>query len=274
MARCLVVLADGLRPDAITPTHAPTLSALRRDYVHAAHAATVRPSVTVAALASFATGVSPATHGLVEPGLAFLPRLGELRPLARELRAHGIPTTVVAASIARGSRPVAWALTTCAGVHRLITAGRGAGAIAHAARSVVTREQHGFFFLYLADCDRAGHAHGWMSPPYLKAVAAVDAAVGALTALLDDALLIVVADHGGGGVSPHDHDQPHAVNDRIPLIIAGPDVRRHRAIAGPVSLLDVPPTVLHWFGAPIPRAYEGRPLVEAFVPARVMAVSA
>lgn len=274
MARCLVILADGLRPDVITPTHAPTLSALARDYTSAAHAATVRPSVTVAALASFATGVAPRTHGLVEPGLGFLPTLGELRPLAKELRAHRVSTTVIAASVTQRARPVAWALTACAGVDRLISAGRGAGMIAHATRSVIARQERGFFFTYLADCDRTGHAHGWMSPAYLKAVAAVDAAVGALTAVLDDTLMIVVADHGGGGVTATDHDEPHPLNDRIPLILAGPDVRRGGAIAGPVSLLDVPATILHWFGAPIPRAYEGRPLVEAFVPAPAVAVSA
>ncbi len=74
---------------------------------------------------------------------------------------------------------------------------------------------------------------------------------------------------GGGGVEPTDHDAPHPDNDRIPLVIAGPGVRRYHSIARPVSLLDVPPTVLRWFGAEVPEAYEGAPLVEAFeVPAR------
>lgn len=265
MARCLVVLADGLRPDAITMSHAPTLTTLARDYTTAAHAVTVRPSVTVAALASFATGVAPATHGLVEPGLGFLPQLPRLRPLARMLSAHRVPTTVVAGNIGLRDRPVAWALTNCAGVERLINAGRSAAALAHVARGV-TRAEEGFVFAYLPDCDRAGHAHGWMSPQYLRAVSAVDAAVGALTPLLDDTLLIVVSDHGGGGRKPTEHDEPHPLNDHITLIVAGAGARRRHGIAGTVSLLDVPPTILHWFNVPVPAGYEGRVLVDALAP--------
>jgi hypothetical protein len=41
-----------------------------------------------------------------------------------------------------------------------------------------------------------------------------------------------------------------------------------------VSLLDVPPTILHWFGAFAPACYEGRVLAEAFeMPALAGAVA-
>src|SRR4029077_10915341 len=83
--RLVIVLADGLRPDAVSPTLMPSLDALGDAYTRATRATTVRPSATVAALASLATGVGPETHRLVEPGLGFLPRLATLRPVAREL---------------------------------------------------------------------------------------------------------------------------------------------------------------------------------------------
>lgn len=267
MARCVVVLADGLRPDAITRTHMPALHALGHDYTRAIHASTVRPSVTVAALASFATGVAPATHGLVEPGLGFLTRLTSLRPLARELSRARVPTLVAAGELAARNRPVAWALTACAGVDRLISAANAdardivAEALPHLGSD---RDGPLFTFVYLPDCDRAGHASGWMSKPYLDAASRVDAALGALTARIGNTLLIVLADHGGGGVSPNDHDAPHPVNDRIPLVLAGPGVRRHGVITRDVSLLDVPATILHWFGAPVPASYEGHVLHDAF----------
>ena len=267
MARCVVVLADGLRPDAITRTHMPALHALGHDYTRAIHATTVRPSVTVAALASFATGVSPATHGLVEPGLGFLARLSTLRPLARELARARVPTVVAAGALAPRNRPVAWALTACAGVERLLCAANAeARDIMSEALPDLGPDPDGplFSFVYLPDCDRAGHASGWMSAPYLDAASRVDAALGALTARLDDTLLIVLADHGGGGTSATDHDAPHPVNERIPLVLAGPGVRRHMVITRTVSLLDVPPTVLHWFGVPVPATYEGHILRDAF----------
>ena len=168
MRRLVIILADGLRPDAVSPTLMPSLDALGDAYTLARRAQTVRPSATVAALASLATGVGPETHRLIEPGLRFLPRLGRIRPVAWELARAGIP----------------------------------------------------------AD--------------------------------------IVTADHGGGGVTANEHDEPHPVNDHIPLILAGPGVTRRHQLTRTISLLDVPATVLWWFGVPVPTCYEGRPLSEAF----------
>lgn len=44
MRRVVLVLADGLRPDAITPTDMPSLDSLARTYTTALRASTVRPS--------------------------------------------------------------------------------------------------------------------------------------------------------------------------------------------------------------------------------------
>ena len=76
--------------------------------------------------------------------------------------------------------------------------------------------------------------------------------------------MIVLADHGGGGVSEHDHAEPHPINDHIPLILAGPDVTRRHQLTRGVSLLDVPPTILWWSGVAVPASYEGRVLSQAF----------
>jgi predicted AlkP superfamily pyrophosphatase or phosphodiesterase len=268
MARCIVVLIDGLRPDAVTRMHMPVLRRLSRAYTRAHHATTVRPSATVAALTSLATGVSPQRHGLVDPGLAFLTRLGSLRPLARELRYAGIRSVAAAGPVALRSRPVAWALAACAGVEQVVCADGGPHDVVRAGLGALGARPSALGVLYLSDCDRAGHEHGWMSLPYLDAAARVDDALGLLIPLLDEALVIVLADHGGGGVLPTDHDQPHPVNDRIPLVFTGAQARREHVITRPVSILDVPPTILHWFALAVPHDYEGRPLVEAFSPVR------
>jgi len=102
-----------------------------------------------------------------------------------------------------------------------------------------------------------------MSRPYLDAVAEVDAAIGALAAWTSDTVFVVTADHGGG-VTSTEHDETHPENEHIPLIVAGPGVPRRHQLTRPVSLLDVPATVLWWFGVPVPDGYEGRPLAEAF----------
>jgi Type I phosphodiesterase / nucleotide pyrophosphatase len=266
--RLVFVLADGLRPDAVSPGLMPSLDALGRAYTRAHAARTVRPSATVAALASLATGVGPASHRLIEPGLAFLSRLGGLRPVARELARGGVATDILAANLGPAAYPIAWALAMTAGVRTLTTVGRRARDVAHAAQRALDGPGDRLLFVYLPDCDRAGHAHGWMSAPYLAAAAEVDAAIGMLSSLGDAALLLVTADHGGGGVQPTEHDEPHPVNDHIPLVLAGPGVMRRCGLMHPVSLLDLPATILWWFGLQVPASYEGRPLTAAFQPAR------
>ena len=264
MRRLVIVLADGLRPDAVTPTVMPSLDALGGAYTLARRAHTVRPSATVAALASLATGVGPGTHRLIEPGLQFLPRLGTIRPVAWELARAGIRVDIVTADLGPAALPVAWTLASTAGVRRFSAKGSRARETAAAAHQLLCRREDGLLFVYLPDCDRAGHAHGWMSDRYLEAAAEVDAGIGLLSAWTDDAVLIVTADHGGGGVTPNEHDEPHAENDHIPLIVAGAGVTGKHQLTRMISLLDIPATVLWWFGVPVPACYEGRPLAEAF----------
>src|SRR6266851_1528413 len=171
-------------------------------------------------------------------------------------------------SFSRGpaALPVAWALASTAGARRLIAKGSRAWDTAAAAQQILAQREDGLLFVYLPDCDRAGHAHGWMSEQYLEAAAQVDAGLGLLSGWTEEAVFIVTADHGGGGVTADEHDEPHPVNDHIPLIVAGPGVTRRHQLTRAISLLDVPATVLWWFGVPVPDAYEGRPLAEAFAP--------
>ena len=264
MRRLVIVLADGLRPDAVSPTVMPSLEALGGAFTLALRAHTVRPSATVAALASLATGVGPATHRLMEPGLKFLPRLGAIRPVSQVLGRAGVPTDIVTTDLGAAALPVAWALASTAGVRRLVAKGSRARETAAAADHLLAQPEQRLLFVYLPDCDRAGHAHGWMSDAYLEAAAEVDAAVGLLSTWTDEAVVIVTADHGGGGVSPTEHDEPHPINDHIPLIVAGPGVTRRHQLTRSISILDIPATVLWWFGVAVPECYEGRPLAEAF----------
>jgi len=264
--RLILALTDGLRPDAITPAIMPSLHGLAQEFTTAAEARTVRPSATVAALASLATGVAPDSQRLVQPGLGFLPRVSRLRPVARELARCGVAVDVVTAELPSAALPVVWALASAAGVRRLLPAGRRARDTATVAARLVSEPGAGLVFVYLPDCDVAGHDHGWMSAAYLDAAREVDAAVGRLAANVDEALLVVVADHGGGGVIATEHHHPHPVNERIPLVLAGPSVAREHRLEGPISLLDVSATALWWFGAAVPECYEGRPLLEAFAP--------
>lgn len=270
LSKVLLLIIDGLRPDAVTPERMPALHELFAGGWMPVRATSVRPSVTVAALTSLATGVSPARHGLVHPRLGSLGRIRGLAPLPGVLRRHGVTTTVVTPSLAGSARWIAGALLRLGGIGRLAADGTSpAEVLAGAAREIRRPEGPGFVVAYVNDTDIAGHAWGWMSPAYLQAARAIDRGLGPVAALLEDpdTLVIITADHGGGGVLPHDHDHPHPVNDAIPLCLVGP-----RVIPGAggeattARLLDIPPTVIWALGGRVPAQYEGRVLQEAFGP--------
>ncbi len=266
--KVLLLVIDGLRPDAVTPAVMPVLNGLIREGWSAAHAVTVRPSVTVAALTSLATGVSPERHGLVHPRLTSLGRVPALAPLPVALRRMGVATTVVAPVLGGTARWVTGALLRLGGITRLLPAPPAPGHVIEGATDQLRgNPRPEFVVAYVNDTDIAGHAWGWMSAPYLQAAAMVDRGLTPLRASLEDpgTLVIVCADHGGGGVLHTDHDHPHPVNDRIPLFLLGKRVQCGATGMEPARLLDIPPTVLWALGGTAPAQYEGRVLNEAFV---------
>lgn len=265
-----VVLAviDGLRPDTITMERMPILHGLLRRGWQAATATTIRPSVTVAALTSLATGVSPEKHGLSAASLQSLGKVRGLRPLPLELKRLGVETSVVTTQLTGSARWLAGALLRLGGVTRLVPAPPAPGILVDVAlRQMARNLRPELVVLYLNDADVAGHAWGWMSPAYLQAAKAIDRALVPFESLVEDpdTLVVLTADHGGGGVLPQDHDHPHPVNDQIPIGMLGGRVMPGMVSTEPVRLLDIPPTVLHGFGGAAPAEYEGRVLHEAFM---------
>jgi hypothetical protein len=86
-----------------------------------------------------------------------------------------------------------------------------------------------FRFVHLSLPDSAGHDHGFMSRPYLRAVVQVDSLVGVLVAavrsdpqLAGSTAIILTSDHGGRGAT---HSDPTRLdNYRIPFVVSGPGV--------------------------------------------------
>ena len=271
----VLVVLDGLRPDAIRPTVMPALSTLAAAHWSAAHAVTVRPSVTVAALTSLATGVSPATHGLIEPGFRTLGMFASRTLLPTQLRRGGHRVAIVTTDLPPATLVLARTLLGIAGAVDLVGGGTRPVEVAETAVGVASRTGRGLTVVYFNDCDRAGHAEGWMSPWYLSEAARLDDAMAVLAPLAEreDSLLILTADHGGGGVVPHDHDEDHPLNLRIPIIVAGRGVRTATRSQTPAHLLDLPATILAALGVAVPADYEGRVLTEAFGTEEMVAVA-
>ncbi|MCW2739449.1 MAG: hypothetical protein JWN97_4093 [Nocardioides sp.] len=81
-----------------------------------------------------------------------------------------------------------------------------------------------FRFLHLSLPDAAGHAHGWMSKPYLRAVRQSDALVGRVVKAVNSdparragTTILLTSDHGGHGPS---HSNPSLLDDYCIVFMA------------------------------------------------------
>jgi arylsulfatase A-like enzyme len=270
--RAIVVVLDGLRPDAVELFD---LMHLRRLMSHGAgslDASTVSPSVTTSAITSLLTGVSPRQHGIVTDRI-FIPRNGShLVPLPSVLGAQGYPTTAFMGDVSPILRGIAARVGRRFGFDTLRTTGACALDILTAARTALRAQRRGMIFLHGPYAARAAHACGWMSARYAEACIALDAALGMLMAQTDvlhdpHTLLVALADHGGGGTASTDHDAEHPLNRTIPLVFGGGLVPHASLVAA--RLLDVAPTVLAALGIEVPRSYEGRVLEEVLASPRL-----
>lgn len=253
---------DGCRPDALGPEASPTIWALRDRGASCLTAQTVVPSVTLPCHTALFFSLPPSRHGVMTNDwipFSIAPSLTEV------INDAGYST--MAFYMWEPLRDLAAPGTLDLVFYRRYSDG-GMSAVVDAAVTTLRSAQPTFTFVYLEATDAEGHRFGWMSPEYMAAVAECDAGVAAVlqaaaeTGMLEQTVVVVLADHGGHG---HGHGTEMPEDMTIPVIFSGAGVRQGHALTGPVSILDVAPTVLACLGLSAPDAWEGRAVTEALV---------
>lgn len=258
--RVLLCSLDGVRPDAILACETPTLQRLAREGAHTWSASSVMPSVTLPCHTSMLRGVDVPRHGITT---------NTFMPLARP-----VPSVMDAAAnhgkrvgffynweqlrdlAAPGSTKVAICFgdpTRQENDRRVADA-----AVAHAG-------ELDFLFVYFGNPDETGHAHGWMSEPYLKSIEHADRCLALVLEAWEatgGGLVCVVSDHGG---HERTHGTPAPEDMTIPFILHGPGVAAGSVLTEPIFLYDVCPTLAYGLGIPACREWDGRIVQEAFV---------
>lgn len=266
--RVVLVVLDGLRPDAIPRFGLTNISRLAHTGASTMLGRTVSPSVTACAMASLLTGAAPERHGLQSERFHIPRPRGTLHPLPRILADHAMPTSAFLAAMPTLFSGIAHRIAAHLGIQDAHFRGKSCAEILATAKRALRDQRRGLIVLHFPDADRAGHDSGWMSDGYATAARRMDAAVGDLLEAIDLAdpstLLIALADHGGGGAVPDHHNSEHPLDRTIPLILAGGAVHRGELAAGS-SLLDVPATICWALGVPRPESYAGTPLTSAIV---------
>ncbi|MBW9215142.1 alkaline phosphatase family protein [Mumia sp. zg.B53] len=99
------------------------------------------------------------------------------------------------------------------------------------------RSPRTFTFVHLSLPDQAGHARGFMSAAYLRAVRRADRLLGRILstvrsrpALRKHTLVALTADHGGSGATHA--DARRVANYRVPFLVWGPGVAAGRNLYG------------------------------------------
>ena len=274
--RVVLVVLDGLRPDAIPTFSLDTIRALALSGAFTSSATTVSPSVTAACMASVMCGVNPDRHGVTSTRF-HIPRQKEpVYPMPELLRSAGMPTSSFMGEVPFLCRGIAKRIAKRVGIGRATFRGRDSTTVLAAARDTLRTQLEGLVVLHWPEVDAAGHAHGWMSDAYAGAATTMDRSLADLAGIIDvnacsDTLLIALADHGGGGAIETDHDSDHPLDRTIPILLAGAGIEPGTMLPG-ASLLDVPATVLRALGVEQPASYDGRPLVESAAEVALAAV--
>jgi predicted AlkP superfamily pyrophosphatase or phosphodiesterase len=265
--RAVLIVLDGLRPDAIARFQLHHVASLARRGASTFRAQTVCPSVTPCAMASLLTGAAPERHGIQSERIRMPHPSGPVHPLAKELAKHSLPSSFFMPRVPFLMRGIASRLAAALGLDEFRNHGANAAEVLAAARYRLATQRRGLIALHWLDADRAGHASGWMSPQYGEAARRMDAALGALEDDIDFAdpatLIIALADHGGGGATPRHHNSAHPLDTTIPVMLAGGAIVPGELGNG-VSLTDIPATILWALGVSRPESYVGRPLMQAF----------
>jgi predicted AlkP superfamily pyrophosphatase or phosphodiesterase len=258
-AKVVIFLVDGMRPDSLSETRTPVMMSLRARGASSSHARTIMPSVTLPCIFSLFAGAPPAWHGvdsnLWKEPVNPTPMLFEIvhasggRTLSvynwEQLRDLAHPGVLDGAIFIRMEQD---------------NQSQGDFEVARVAVEWLGTKPIDLSFVYLGAVDEVGHVHGWMSPAYLQAVAAVDQAIGkVIEALPADTYVIVTADHGGHERA-HGYDMPEDMT--IPLILVGPRFPAGTALPGEVSILDIAPTVADILGLPRQAHWQGKSLFE------------
>jgi predicted AlkP superfamily pyrophosphatase or phosphodiesterase len=267
----VVIMVDGLRPDALKLAKVPTLDGLIKRGASTMKARTVEPSLTLPAFASMMSGLPVEQHGVdwneYDPPRGFIksPTLFEIASFNGSKWGAAFLNKEKLLHVIKQDRRLL--LNVCSSNEPSCNAKKITGDVI-ASYKTATEGKPALFVVHLADADAAGHGEGWMSKPYLKAVEEVDRAIGTLIkgfkdlGLYDRTTFIVTTEHGGHAKT---HGTSMAEDMTIPWIAAGPGIKAGHEIKQPVSLIDTAATVMRAFGiTDYYVEWKSRPIEEIF----------
>ena len=248
--KTLLILADGMRPDALV--NLKKVDEIKEKASYSLSATTVFPPVTLPCHVSLFHSVEPARHGTTTN--TYAPQVRPINGIAEILKKAGKTCSVFynweqLKDLTRPSSLVQSYFSAFPNSER---------ELADMAITNLQTQKSDFIFLYFGLPDAIGHKHGWMTDEYFASLVTVWDLIGEVLAVTpDEYAVIITADHGG-------HDRIHGENIPedmlIPLFFIGKNIKQDYEIKS-ANIIDIAPTITELMNIPPDNDWEGKSLL-------------
>ncbi|WP_405410320.1 alkaline phosphatase family protein [Maribacter sp. Asnod1-A12] len=268
----VVIGFDGLSPDGLLHASTPTFDKLMSEGASTMHARAVLPTSSSTNWASMIMGAGPEQHGITsnswEKDNFMLPAVTQSEPFLFPSIFHLIREQNHFAEIG--------AIYHWGGFGRLFEKSdvnfdenpATEEETAVNASSYIKVKNPLFTFVHFDHVDHAGHEFGHGTDEYYASVKKADSLLVevmkaiAESQMAENTIVIISSDHGGTGKG---HGGESLDEIEIPFILWGKGVKKGYEIKYPVYQYDNAATVAYALQIKTPRAWIGKPVIEAFV---------
>lgn len=253
--RVLIILVDGMRPDALADV--PEAQELIKRSAYTMEARTVMPSVTLPCHMSLFHSVEPERHGITSN--IYMPQVRPIKGLCEVLSESGKSCAFFYnwEELRDVARPGSLAFSYFCNENKLGYE-ESNNMVTDAAMEYLNSRYTDFAFVYLGYTDEAGHNHGWMGEEYMESVRSSWKNIAQIMSTLDDDYTVIVTADHGGHARTHGTDMPEDM--LIPLIIHGEGFAPGCEIEE-AGIKDIAPTAARLLGVEPAAEWEGKSFI-------------
>lgn len=256
--KVLLVVVDGLRPDAVRKCGDKSFEELFLKGSHTFTGRTCFPSITLPCHMSLFHSVDPERHGVYSNVYVKQnhPIRGLMEVLERAQKKKAFVYTweqLRDLSTPEGNLDFSWYKKQSVKLFPQIE--QEATAVA---KDYIRSDAPDFCFLYLGGTDEIGHKYGWMSEEYFQEVRAAAACIRNIReSLPPEYVMVITADHGGHG---RNHGEEIPEDMTIPILFTGAGFEEGRDL-GEISIKDIAPTIAAVLDVEADDDWEGKSLL-------------
>lgn len=255
MEKFLLILHDGMRPDAIEEIKHPFIEKLKKQSTYSLNAKTVYPSITLPCHLSLFYSVDPTRHGVLTN--VFVPQVHPIDGLFDQLKKFEKKSAMFYSweQLRDLNKPGSLIKSTLFDIHILENVNEK---VTDCAIKSIKELDPDFAFIYLGESDEIGHKYGWMSKEYLDSIYSQwGLTEKIINNFSSDYNVIVTADHGG-------HGRMHGTTEKedmtIPMFFLGNSFEKNKKLDSP-SIMDIAPTILKVMDLPKPSDWDGKSII-------------